>query len=130
MMQTIVREWDVQGVILHLNRGCEGLSLGVMENRRALVEAGIPVMSYEGNMGDEREFDAERTRSRIDAFMENARPGTGFCIVITAGIDMGARSIKVVLLEHAPASAPVRVLTRPSAVPGIAGSGGGGGAGV
>jgi len=33
--------------------------------------------------------------------------------VITAGIDMGARSIKVVLLEHAPASAPVvRVLTR------------------
>lgn len=70
MMQTIVREWDVQGVILHLNRGCEGLSLGIMENRRALVEAGIPVMSYEGNMGDEREFDAERTRSRIDAFME------------------------------------------------------------
>lgn len=70
MMKTIVREWGVDGVILHLNRGCEGLSLGIMENRRALAEAGIPVMSYEGNMGDEREFDFERTRNRIDSFME------------------------------------------------------------
>lgn len=70
MMKTIVREWGVDGVMLHLNRGCEGLSLGIMENRLGLAEAGIPVMSYEGNMGDEREFDLERTQNRIDAFME------------------------------------------------------------
>ena len=70
MMQTIVREWQVDGVILHFNRGCEGLSLGIAENRLGLAAAGIPVMSYEGNMGDEREFDVERTRSRIDSFME------------------------------------------------------------
>lgn len=70
MMQTIVREWQVDGVILHFNRGCEGLSLGIAENRLGLAEAGIPVMSYEGNMGDERDFDVERTRNRIDAFME------------------------------------------------------------
>ncbi len=73
MMKTIVREWQVDGVLLHLNRGCEGLSLGIMENRLGLTEAGIPVMSYEGNMGDEREFDYERTRSRIDSFMEILR---------------------------------------------------------
>lgn len=70
MMKTIVREWGVDGVMLHLNRGCEGLSLGIMENRLGLAQAGIPVMSYEGNMGDEREFDLERTQNRIDAFME------------------------------------------------------------
>lgn len=70
MMQSIVREWEVDGVILHFNRGCEGLSLGIAENRLGLAAAGIPVMSYEGNMGDEREFDFERTRNRIDAFME------------------------------------------------------------
>ena len=70
MMKTIVREWGVDGVILHLNRGCEGLSLGIMENRRGLAAAGIPVMSYEGNMGDEREFDLDRTKNRIDSFME------------------------------------------------------------
>ena len=27
-------------------------------------------MTFEGNMGDEREFDEARTMTRIDAFME------------------------------------------------------------
>lgn len=67
---SIARQWDVSGVIMHLNRGCEGVSLGCMENRLGLVEAGIPIMTYEGNMGDDREFDLQRTLSRIDAFME------------------------------------------------------------
>jgi benzoyl-CoA reductase subunit B len=70
MMKTIVREWRVDGVMLHLNRGCEGLSLGIMENRLGLSAAGIPVMTFEGNMGDEREFDLVRTQNRVDSFME------------------------------------------------------------
>lgn len=70
MMKTIVREWKVNGVMLHLNRGCEGLSLGIMENRLGLAAAGIPVMTYEGNMGDDREFDLVRTQNRVDSFME------------------------------------------------------------
>jgi len=28
-------------------------------------------MTFEGNMGDEREFDESRTMARIDAFMES-----------------------------------------------------------
>ena len=70
MMLRIVKEWHVDGVMLHLNRGCEGLSLGIMENRLGLAQAGVPVMTFEGNMGDEREFDEVRTRARVDAFME------------------------------------------------------------
>jgi benzoyl-CoA reductase/2-hydroxyglutaryl-CoA dehydratase subunit BcrC/BadD/HgdB len=27
-------------------------------------------MSFEGNMGDEREFDPERTKTEIDTFLE------------------------------------------------------------
>jgi len=30
-------------------------------------------MTFEGNMGDEREFDEGKTRDRIDAFMETLR---------------------------------------------------------
>jgi benzoyl-CoA reductase subunit B len=71
MMIRIAREWKVDGVLLHYNRGCEGLSLGIAENRLALLEAGFPVMPFEGNMGDEREFDETRTLARIDAFMES-----------------------------------------------------------
>jgi len=70
MMIRICREWGVNGVMLHYNRGCEGLSLGIAENRLALIDARYPVLPFEGNMGDEREFDKMRTFSRIDSFME------------------------------------------------------------
>jgi len=70
MMIRIAREWKLDGVMLHYNRGCEGLTIGIAENRLALIDAGYPVMTFEGNMGDEREFDRGRTMSRIDAFME------------------------------------------------------------
>jgi len=70
MMMRIVKEWSVDGVMLHLNRGCEGLSLGIMENRLGIAANNVPVMTFEGNMGDEREFDEVRTQSRVDAFME------------------------------------------------------------
>lgn len=71
MMIRIAREWKLDGVLLHFNRGCEGLSLGIAENRLAIQKAGFPVMPFEGNMGDEREFDLTRTMTRIDAFMES-----------------------------------------------------------
>jgi benzoyl-CoA reductase subunit B len=70
MMIRICKEWNVDGVLLHYNRGCEGLTLGIAENRLALIEAGYPVLPFEGNMGDEREFDVARTMSRVDSFME------------------------------------------------------------
>ena len=66
----IARQWRADGIILHLNRGCEGLTQGAMENRLALIESGLPVMTYEGNMGDKREFDEGQTLDRIDSFME------------------------------------------------------------
>jgi benzoyl-CoA reductase subunit B len=33
MMDAIARNWKVGGIILHYNRGCEGLSCGSAENR-------------------------------------------------------------------------------------------------
>ena len=73
MMLRIAREWKLDGVLLHYNRGCEGLTLGIAENRLAIQKAGIPVLAFEGNMGDEREFDEIRTTRQIDTFMENLR---------------------------------------------------------
>ena len=70
MMIRISKEWKLDGIMLHYNRGCEGLTIGIAENRLALLDAGYPVMTFEGNMGDEREFDEARTMARIDTFME------------------------------------------------------------
>lgn len=71
MMVKMAKEWKLTGAILHYNRGCEGVCIGIAENRLGLIKAGIPVMTYEGNMGDEREFDEPRTLARIDSFMES-----------------------------------------------------------
>ena len=70
-MLRMVKQWKANAVVIHLNRGCEGVAVGQMENKIALTEAGFPVLTYEGNMGDNRDFDFGRTVSRIDAFFEN-----------------------------------------------------------
>ncbi len=71
LMKRIVKEWKSDAAIIHLNRGCEGTAIGQSENRLALLEAGIPVLTYEGNMADAREFDEARTWARVDSFMES-----------------------------------------------------------
>lgn len=70
-MEKMYEQWHCDGILIHYNRGCEGLSLGVAENRLYLVNKGIPVLPYEGNMGDEREFDLAETTEKINAFMES-----------------------------------------------------------
>ncbi len=67
----VAKQWSVDGMVYHLNRGCEGSAMGQMENRIAFLKAGIPTMTYEGNMGDRREFNEAQTIDRIDAFMES-----------------------------------------------------------
>lgn len=71
MMDAIARHWKCDGIILHYNRGCEGLSMGIAENRLGLLERGHKVMTYEGNMGDEREFDEQAVINRMDIFLES-----------------------------------------------------------
>jgi len=66
----IVKNWHMDGVIIHLNRGCEGSAVGQMELNRFLSEQNIPVVTYEGNMADAREYDHERTISKLNTFME------------------------------------------------------------
>jgi benzoyl-CoA reductase subunit B len=70
-MISMVNQWQVRGVIMHLNRGCEGTAMGQLENRLALIKAGIPVLTFESNMADRREFDETQILDRLDAFMQS-----------------------------------------------------------
>jgi benzoyl-CoA reductase subunit B len=65
----IVKQWKCDAAILHLNRGCEGTAQHQMEVKIALQNAGLPVLTFEGNMADERQFDEARTRRLIDLFV-------------------------------------------------------------
>jgi len=66
----IIKNWHTDGVIIHLNMGCEGSATGQMELNYFLSEQNIPSATYEGNMADVREFDYERTIAKINTFME------------------------------------------------------------
>jgi len=71
MMLKFVKDWHVDGVLMHLNRGCEAGCMGVLETRHELIEAGVPVMPYEGSVADERELDEGRILNRVDIFLES-----------------------------------------------------------
>ena len=66
----LIDQWKVDAYISHLNKGCEGTSIGQLEVRLALLERNVPVMTFEGNMADERDFDFDRTIARIDSFVD------------------------------------------------------------
>jgi benzoyl-CoA reductase subunit B len=71
LMLKLVEDWHIDGVMMHLNRGCELFCLGVMETRRTLLQAGVPVMTYEGSSADERDLDEAQISNRVDSFMES-----------------------------------------------------------
>jgi benzoyl-CoA reductase subunit B len=67
----ILEDWHCDGAILHLNRGCEGLSQGLTEARLALKAKGVPTMVYESNMVDPREFSATQVVDSLESFLES-----------------------------------------------------------
>jgi benzoyl-CoA reductase subunit B len=68
---SIYRDWQCDGAILHLNRGCEGLTQGLTEAGLALKAAGAPTMVYESNMVDPREFSPTQVVDSLESFLES-----------------------------------------------------------
>lgn len=66
----MVKQWKCDAAIIHLNRGCEGTAQHQMEMKIALQKLGLPVMTFEGNMADQRQFDEARTDRLIDLFVK------------------------------------------------------------
>lgn len=69
-MLRLVRDWKVQGVVFHLNRGCQGLTAGAMESRLALQAQGIPCLTYEANSGEAEGFSEPQIIDRFESFLE------------------------------------------------------------
>lgn len=70
MAYKLIEQWKVDAIVSHLNRGCEGSAMSQLEGRADLINRGIPVVTFEGNMGDPRDFDLDRAIAQIDSFME------------------------------------------------------------
>ncbi|MFQ5826972.1 MAG: 2-hydroxyacyl-CoA dehydratase subunit D [Dehalococcoidia bacterium] len=68
----LVKEWHIDGVVFHNNRGCEGQSQGLLENKAALGERlGVPTLVYEANAADSREWAEEQVIDSLESFMES-----------------------------------------------------------
>lgn len=67
----IVREWHVQGLVYHLNRGCPSFSAGAMETKIEIEkDLDIPVLVYESSSTDPRDFDKVAIMDRWESFFE------------------------------------------------------------
>ncbi len=71
VLEAVAKGWKADGAILHINRGCTMQALTAVEDRKALVEAGIPAIAYEGNDADPRDLDMVKVKKQVDTFLES-----------------------------------------------------------
>jgi len=64
------KEYSVDGVVIHWNRSCKPMSIGEMEVKNAVQEIGLPVLVFEGDMVDQRYYQDEQVKAKIDAYFE------------------------------------------------------------
>jgi benzoyl-CoA reductase subunit B len=65
----MAKQWKIDTAIIHLNRGCEGTAQHQMQLKQALQKTGMPVMTFEGNQADAREFDESRAKRLMELFV-------------------------------------------------------------
>ncbi len=71
VMRQMVKDFKLDGVILHSDRSCKPYSIGQVPQRNKLMEEfGIPALLLEADHNDERAFSEEQVASRIASFLE------------------------------------------------------------
>jgi benzoyl-CoA reductase/2-hydroxyglutaryl-CoA dehydratase subunit BcrC/BadD/HgdB len=71
ILSRLVREYSVDGAVLHSDRSCKPYSLGQVDLKDRLArELGIRVLLLEADHSDPRAYAAEQAGNRLTAFME------------------------------------------------------------
>jgi len=72
LMKGLVRDFSVDGVVLHSDRSCKPYSVGQYDLKDALQrELGVRVVVLEADHADSRAYSAEQIETRAHAFMES-----------------------------------------------------------
>lgn len=70
-MERMVKDFHLDGVILHSDRSCKPYSLGQIDQRDRLVnERDVPALLLEADHNDPRSYSVEQGTARLEAFME------------------------------------------------------------
>jgi benzoyl-CoA reductase/2-hydroxyglutaryl-CoA dehydratase subunit BcrC/BadD/HgdB len=71
LMEGLVRDYHVDGIVIHSARSCKPYSVGQYDLKRFLAERlNIPSVVLEADIADERAFSEEQIRTRLEAFFE------------------------------------------------------------
>ncbi len=71
LMKRMVKDFRLNGVILHSDRSCKPYSVGQMDQRAKIVqELKIPAVLIESDHNDPRAFSEKQVLNRLKAFME------------------------------------------------------------
>lgn len=71
LMAQLIRDYEIDGVVLHSDRSCKPYSVGQYGLRRRLMEAlGVKSVVIEADMTDFRVYSEEQARTRLEAFFE------------------------------------------------------------
>ncbi len=71
LMERLIREYQVDGLVIHSARSCKPYSVGQYDLKRLLTERlGVPSVIIEADTTDFRAHSEEQTRTRLMAFFE------------------------------------------------------------
>ena len=71
LMRQMIKDYQIDGLVIHSDRSCKPYSVGQYDMRRLLAEdLGVKAVVIEADMTDSRVYSEEQTRTRLEAFFE------------------------------------------------------------
>lgn len=71
LMERLIKEYQVDGLVIHSARSCKPYSVGQYDIKRLLMERlGVPSVVIEADITDSRAYSEEQTLTRLEAFFE------------------------------------------------------------
>jgi bcr-type benzoyl-CoA reductase subunit B len=71
LMERLIKEYKVDGLVIHSARSCKPYSVGQYDLKRLLMKrVGVPSVIIEADITDSRVYSEEQTRTRLEAFFE------------------------------------------------------------
>lgn len=71
LMERLIKEYEVDGLVIHSARSCKPYSVGQYDIKRLLLERlDVPSVVIEADITDSRAYSEEQARTRLEAFFE------------------------------------------------------------
>ncbi len=72
LMREMIRDYQIDGLVIHSDRSCKPYSVGQYDMGRILAQdLGVKTVVIEADMTDSRMFSEEQVRTRLEAFFES-----------------------------------------------------------